>query len=134
METGQTINGIAFSRGGKTLASAGDRKVQLFDVNQEKLTLKKHGPPLDGNQGVVSSVAFNKDGTTLAAGYNDGTVLLWPLHAHTGSRGRSPLKHTVGSISAAFSGDGKILAVGSWTDGTLQLWDVQKTHQGSARS
>src|SRR5262249_11441376 len=74
-----TVNSLAFSRDGKTLASGSLREpdqpkdgkeaapyvdeIRLWDVSSRKNTLT-----LTGKAGMVESVAFSADGKTLAAG------------------------------------------------------------------
>ena len=81
--------------------------------------------PLAAGAG-VNSVAFSRDGHTLASGIDAGTVRLWDVTdpAHPRPLGQ-PLTgistSPVGSV--AFSPDGHTLADGHG-DGTIQLWDV----------
>ena len=77
-----------------------------------------------GHAGAVVSVAFSRDGKTLASGSADGTIRLWDLP--TGRWIGSPLRGgTAAVVSVAFSRDGKTLASGS-ADGTIRLWGVAK--------
>ncbi|MXV74180.1 S8 family serine peptidase, partial [Candidatus Poribacteria bacterium] len=74
---------VAFSPDGNTLATGGgtatgDGTVLLWDV---KTGENKH--TLTGHTATVRSVAFNSDGTTLASGSEDGTVLLWNVTPYT---------------------------------------------------
>jgi WD40 repeat protein len=69
------ILAIAFSRDGKTLASAGeDNRVTLRDPVKGK-----ERKSLAGHEAAVTSLAFAPDGKTLASGSVDGTVLVWDL-------------------------------------------------------
>ena len=80
---------------------------------------------LTGPTGAVNSVAFSRDGTTLAAGNADGTVRLWDVATH---RQIATLTGPGGPVtSVAFSRDGTTLAAGN-ADGTIWLWDVT-THR-----
>jgi WD40 repeat protein len=81
------------------------------------------GEPLKGHSNNVNAVAFNPDGTLLASGASDNSVLLW--NVQTLQRSGSPLVGHLNQVtSIAFSPDGKILASGS-TDNSIILWDVE---------
>src|SRR5436305_1144849 len=69
------VYGVAFSPGGKWLASASrDKTVILWDVDSRMpiATLK-------GHKDAVSGVAFSPDGKRLASASWDQTVILWDL-------------------------------------------------------
>ena len=76
---------------------------------------------LGGYSDTVLSVAFSRDGKTLASGDNDGTVQLWDVA--TRQPIGLPLSNTGAVDWVAFSPDGKTLATGN-ADGTVRLWDV----------
>jgi WD40 repeat protein/energy-coupling factor transporter ATP-binding protein EcfA2 len=86
------------------------------------LTTTRYAGTLDNRTGPLSSVAFFRDGHTLATGGSDGRVVLWDLADPT--RPRQSLVGQVGSVSSvAFSGDGHTLAAGG-LDGSVVLWDL----------
>ena len=83
--------------------------------------------------GAVNAVAFSADERTLAAGNNDGTVLIW----HVGTAKRQLLNGRQGAIlSVALSPSGRWLAAAHYDgnaghdDGTVLLWDL---HAGTRR-
>ena len=116
-----TVEAVAFSPpDGQMLAVASSIGIWLYDVaTYRELALLEHTAR-------VSSVSFSADGSTLASGSWDGTVILWDVVS------RSQLTtlegHTARVSSVSFSADGSTLASGSW-DGTVILWDVASRSQ-----
>jgi WD40 repeat protein len=67
---------LTFSPDGRTLASAGKGVLQLWDVATGKELLTHRGQEAQVEH---EALAFSPDGTRLAAGYSDSTVLVWDL-------------------------------------------------------
>ena len=110
------IREVQYSPDGRYLAVASSIGIWLYDAQTgEAFDL------LTGYTGLIYSVTFSPDGSTLASGCWDGTVRLWdvltgrPLRPFTG--------HTADVYSVTFSPDGLTLASGS-DDATIRLWDV----------
>jgi WD40 repeat protein len=116
---GREINGIAFSRDGRLLATAGnDGSTVLWDLARQVPI----GRPLRLDPGFsVNAVAFSPDGRTLVSGTDNGSVFLTRIP--DGAVLHKLIVTDGPGISAlAFSPDGKTLVTGAF-NGKLRLWD-----------
>ncbi|HXO18392.1 MAG TPA: TIR domain-containing protein [Thermoanaerobaculia bacterium] len=77
---------------------------------------------LEGHESVVSTVAFDPQGGTLASGSHDNTVKLW--ETRSGKLLRTLKGHQGAVRSVAFDPQGRALASGS-EDDTVKLWEVR---------
>lgn len=115
-----TITGLAFSPSGETLVSAAaDMSVRIWEIPSGKeLKTLQLGIP-------IASLAYSKDGTILAAGMVDGTIVILDPNS---SKPETPLVvlagHKLDVTTLDFSPDGNTLASGS-KDGTIRFWQVQ---------
>ncbi len=116
-----TINSIAFSPDGKTIAtgSSRDGTFKFWDMGtgEHLHTITGHNSSDD-----VESVAFSPDGKIIASGAGN-TVRLWD--AGTGETIHTLTGHKSSVNSVAFSPDGKTIISGSGDD-TVKLWDVDR--------
>ena len=56
----------------------GDKSISLWDVSNLNMPVEL-GTPLEGHQGTVRSMAFSRDGRTLASGSEDHKIILWNI-------------------------------------------------------
>jgi WD40 repeat protein len=99
--------------------------VEVYDrASRRKERVVGHG----NNDGM--SVAFAPDGKTLAAGFHDGSVILWD----TSTWERKYLKsgHTDAVHSVEFSSDGRAL-LSTGHDSTVRVWDLAQPGKNRIR-
>jgi WD40 repeat protein len=125
------VRHLAFSPDGTTLAAAALAPdalsghvgtVRLWDV----ATRRALGLPLTGDGTEVFDLAFDHDGSTLAAAGSDGTVQLWDVHTRRALGSALPVG---GAATVAFSPDGRALAASSIDNANtakpmLRFWDL----------
>jgi WD40 repeat protein len=143
--TPASVNSVAFSPDGKTLAIAylisyssivndlnnlsnlsdisqlfnRGSSTDLWDVAARRITATLTDPESMG----VASVAFSPDGKTLAAGDSDGSTYLWDLATRRITATLTDPESSAEVTSVAFSPDGSTLAVGG-RDGSAYLWNI----------
>jgi WD40 repeat protein len=111
-----SVNGIAISQDGTTLASASsDRTVKTWSLSTFSVlkTLSKHNSS-------VNSVGFSPDGLNLIDVSSDGTSILWRI---ADSAVLQTFTSTEGINTAAISLDGKQVTTGS-ADRHLKIWNA----------
>jgi WD40 repeat protein len=110
-----------FSPDGNSIAVAGltDRTVHIHRLAEgaEAIVLR-------GHKDFVSSIAYSPDGTKIASGSWDKSVMIWDTT--TGQLLKRLGDHRAGVTNISFSPDGQLLAVGT-QDGALQLWDLDSS-------
>jgi WD40 repeat protein len=111
---GSGVYGMAFSRDGRTLATADDRGVRFWD----RASLRPVGAPIRTGR-AIHSIAFSPDGRTLATA-GDRDVRLWD-RATARPQG-SPMRVGGAVVGVAFSPDGRTVAAGA-KDGAVVLFD-----------
>jgi WD40 repeat protein/energy-coupling factor transporter ATP-binding protein EcfA2 len=113
------VNGVVFSRDGRTLVSASnDGTVRFWEVASRRPI----GAPLAVGPTAVYALALSPNGRILATGSFGGAIDLWDV-ATRKSLGRLPSSDANPVESVAFSPDGSTLAAGR-ADGVVGLWGV----------
>lgn len=111
-------DGVAFSPDGKLLAAWDGSDLTVFDVRAGAVVRRLRNP---GPDAMYRAVAFSPDGSRLAAGGDDGAVVVWDMA--TGGPVYGLDRHEGSVFGLAFAPDGKTL-VTAGDDGTCLVWDV----------
>jgi WD40 repeat protein len=112
-----TVDAVAFSPGGRTLATAGSRGVALLGIEGRPKVLRV----LEAGPGIVR-LSFSPDGTRLVTAGSDGTGQIW--NTSTGRREHVLAGHRDRLTSARFSPDGALVVTAS-RDHDAIVWDAQ---------
>jgi WD40 repeat protein len=119
LHLGAGIDAVAVAPDGSSFASVTTEcTVRLYDLKGKEI---RSFPNMVG----VGSLAFSRDGKTLATGGNDGVIRFWEVA--TGKELHKLEGHTGSVHSLSFSPDGKLLASGGGfpnNDRTIRIWDV----------
>jgi WD40 repeat protein len=121
---------LAFSPDGKTIVTndcprievAGaciEGALKLWDIASGEFLTKT----FDGHTGLIWSATFNPDGTILASGSADNTIIIWDVESGT-PIGQRQANHGGPVRRVAFSPDGSRLA-SAGLDNLVYLWDVE---------
>jgi hypothetical protein len=107
------------------------RVSETIEARDALLRVLQYSPKLTtlltGHDGPVSSIDFSPDGSILASGGDDGSMILWDLQTH--QQIGEPLRAHDGPVSSIdFNPDGSILASGN-DGGSVILWDLQTRQQ-----
>jgi WD40 repeat protein len=117
---------VSFSPKDNNLVACGDHCfIKLVSIDTG--TIRKMWYPVHG---CTTSLDFSpQEGTILAAGFDDGTVMVFDVE--TGKDVCTLRGHTSSVSLVAFSPHGKLVASGS-EDNTVRIWDVAKGKQAKA--
>ena len=119
---------IAVSPDGKTFASAStDRVVRLWDLTSGQAI----GEPLTVEEG-TPAVAFNFDGSALAATTYRGKITLWGVHDRR-KLGELEGGHEGKVYDVGFGRASTTTLVSAADDGTIAVWDTARTLRLGAR-
>jgi WD40 repeat protein/serine/threonine protein kinase/tetratricopeptide (TPR) repeat protein len=110
---------LAFSPDGRTVAvrSKDVKAVQIHDAETGRL-LRTCGPDPDK---LTGGIAFSPDNRLVAAGRDDGAVVLWD--PATGRLVRTLIGHSGKCFALSFTPNGELLASAGW-DSTVRLWEA----------
>jgi WD40 repeat protein/serine/threonine protein kinase len=115
----ELLTATALEGRGRWVATA-TNKERLLLLDERSGELQADLPTAAGLD-VIRALAFHPTGDLLAAGHEDGTIVLWDPGARRTNQVLSGCRSRIEAL--AFHPDGERLASGS-LDGTLRLWDV----------
>ena len=131
------VKRLIFSKDSKTLYTAGgwNQQTRAPVAKSIQVSTGKTQQYFAGHEVQVASIALSADGSLLATGGEEGSIIVWDLAAGKilreleGHRIDGERNQTFRGIYAlAFSPNGKLLASGS-DDETLRIWDVLRGTQ-----
>lgn len=111
------VSALAFSSNRQILAVGGDRLIQIWHLDKDRLTLQ-----LSGHQGDIGALAITLDNQALISASSDRTIKVWNLK--TGQIVRTLVGHQKAVTSLAFNRDGTQLVSGS-RDRMVKIWNWQ---------
>lgn len=117
---GEPIEGatFAFNPDDALLAVARFEDLLLYDLRSHRVPKR----PLTGHAKNITSIAFSRDGTIVAAGAEDQTIVLWDVKSQ---RSLGTLAgHSATVTSLLFDPSGTVLLSGS-ADGTIMRWNLE---------
>jgi hypothetical protein len=116
-----SVNAVAFSADGKTLAAAAGEPALFGEVRLWNTADGALIRTFEGHKDALYAVAISPDGKMLATGSYDQKIKLWDID--TGKESYMLSAHNGAIFDLAFRPDGKILASAS-ADRTVKLWNV----------
>jgi WD40 repeat protein len=126
--TGIFQNSIEGPSGGLLLFSPSGDFLSAFGwaIHEPSLweiaTRKRVKPRQGGHRSSIDVEAFAADGSTLATGSEDGSIILWSV-PDLDRRGQLPT-HGAAVDSLVFSPDGRSIVAG-YRDGLIRIWEVE---------
>lgn len=120
-DTNLSATNLAFSPDGKTLASAGGKRIHIWDVAGRRL---RHA--IDAHEKTIQSICFSPNGKWVVSGAADDKVKVWNVET-----GKLEIEIKAGQESVstvAFSPSGKTIA-SAGKDRTTKLWKPKSGKQ-----
>ena len=113
---------FAFSPDDAVLAIAQYEDLRLYDLRLHRIIKQ----PLTGHAKNISSVAFSQDGTIVAAGSEDKSIVLWDVKSQRGLG--TMTGHTETVTALLFDPINPVLLSGS-ADGAIIRWNLEELKQ-----
>jgi WD40 repeat protein/transcriptional regulator with XRE-family HTH domain len=111
-----TTQRITYSPDGKLLAACESNQVKVYHPASGEIIFK-----LSGHESDVTAVSFDRSGTRIASGSEDGGIIIWDVKNGVLLAEWSGHRDAVEGLT--FSPDGKWLITAS-SDATMKIWDA----------
>jgi WD40 repeat protein len=111
----ETISTIAWAPDGKSFAVTSSTGIQIYD----SVTFQEIHTIANGSGSY--NIAYSPDGTKLASGFNESSVVIWDVASGSALLTLDGHKNFITGV--AFSPDGTILATGAYEE-PIKLWDA----------
>jgi WD40 repeat protein len=116
----EAVSGVAYRPDSRVLAMAVVDRIEVRDAGSLRPVVDPLTTDVDG---LFESIAFDPTGTTMAAGLDDGHILLWD--AHTWQPVRPTLDGHSGLVAGLAFDPGGDLMASAGDDGKVLLWDMR---------
>lgn len=113
-----SVDALAFSPSGRSLAAANRRGINVWELANERLLVSLQPREIAS----VTCLAFSPDGNTLVSGWSDHAIRIWDLRRNEFAAVLR--EHTANVDALAISGDGELIASGSFQE--ARVWSLPR--------
>jgi len=119
---------VAYSPDGRTIIWGTQGTIKRWSVDSGMVQQE-----MKADSGLVTSLAFNRDGTKIVSGYEDGTIIIWDTQQGVELKRFKAHGDVVHSVAFNRDGNEKTIVSGSF-DRTIRLWNVNTGEEEGNKS